>query len=91
MVANALFQPTTLLRLVLLYLLQRDDDDDSENNDDQTVTKALVSVLSSTLRLPRFTNIALGVFGSHGDCVFEIGGENERGGVRVERVRRVDV
>ena len=57
MVANALFQPTTLLRLVLLYLQQRDDDDDSENNDDQTVTKALVSVLSSNFAFVRFTNI----------------------------------
>ena len=59
MVANALFQPTTLLRLVLLYLQQRDDDDDSENNDDQTVTKALVSVLSSNFAFVRFTNIFL--------------------------------
>ena len=57
MVANALFQPTTLLRLVLLYLQQRDDDDGSENNDDQTVTKALVSVLSSNFAFVRFTNI----------------------------------
>ena len=62
MVANALFQPTTLLRLVLLYLQQREDDDDSENNDDnnnidQTVTKALVSVLSSNFAFVRFTNI----------------------------------
>ena len=52
--STALFQPTTLLRLVLLYLQRRDDDTDEEET---TVTKALVSVLSSQFSFVRFTDI----------------------------------
>ena len=62
--STALFQPTTLLRLVLLYLQRRDDgsgggDDDDDETDEQetTVTKALVSVLSSQFQFVRFTDI----------------------------------
>ena len=53
--STALFQPTTLLRLVLLYLQRRDDDDTDE--EETTVTKALVSVLSSQFSFVRFTDI----------------------------------
>ena len=53
---NALFQPTTLLRLVLLYL-QQSDDENYVREEEQTVTKALVSVLSSNFAFVRFTNV----------------------------------
>ena len=53
--STALFQPTTLLRLVLLYLQRRDDDDTDE--EETTVTKALVSVLGSQFSFVRFTDI----------------------------------
>ena len=53
--STALFQPTTLLRLVLLYLQRRDDDETDE--EETTVTKALVSVLSSQFQFVRFTDI----------------------------------
>ena len=61
--STALFQPTTLLRLVLLYLQRRDDgsggdgDDDDTDEEVTTVTKALVSVLSSQFSFVRFTDI----------------------------------
>ena len=62
--STALFQPTTLLRLVLLYLQRRDDgsggggdDDDETDEQETTVTKALVSVLSSQFQFVRFTDI----------------------------------
>ena len=62
--STALFQPTTLLRLVLLYLQRRDDgsgggggDDDDTDEEETTVTKALVSVLSSQFSFVRFTDI----------------------------------
>ena len=60
--STALFQPTTLLRLVLLYLQRRDDgsggdDDDETDEEETTVTKALVSVLSSQFQFVRFTDI----------------------------------
>ena len=54
--STALFQPTTLLRLVLLYLQRRDDDDETDE-EETTVTKALVSVLSSQFQFVRFTDI----------------------------------
>ena len=54
--STALFQPTTLLRLVLLYLQRRDDDDETDEQE-TTVTKALVSVLSSQFQFVRFTDI----------------------------------
>ena len=54
--STALFQPTTLLRLVLLYLQRRDDDDETDE-EETTVTKALVSVLSSQFSFVRFTDI----------------------------------
>ena len=53
---NALFQPTTLLRLVLLYL-QQSDDENNVREEEQTVTKAMVSVLSSNFAFTRFTNV----------------------------------
>jgi len=53
---NALFQPTTLLRLVLLYL-QQSDDENNVREEEQTVTKAIVSVLSSNFAFTRFTNV----------------------------------
>ena len=53
---NALFQPTTLLRLVLLYL-QQSEDENYVREEEQTVTKALVSVLSSNFAFVRFTNV----------------------------------
>jgi len=53
---NALFQPTTLLRLVLLYL-QQSDDENNVREEEQTVTKAMVSVLSSNFAFSRFTNV----------------------------------
>ena len=58
--STALFQPTTLLRLVLLYLQRRDDGgggDDDTDEEETTVTKALVSVLSSQFSFVRFTDI----------------------------------
>ena len=61
--STALFQPTTLLRLVLLYLQRRDGsgggggDDDDTDEEETTVTKALVSVLSSQFSFVRFTDI----------------------------------
>ena len=62
--STALFQPKTLLRLVLLYLQRRDDgsggggdDDDETDEQETTVTKALVSVLSSQFQFVRFTDI----------------------------------
>ena len=62
--STALLQPTTLLRLVLLYLQRRDDgsggggdDDDETDEQETTVTKALVSVLSSQFQFVRFTDI----------------------------------
>lgn len=54
--STALFQPKTLLRLVLLYLQRRDDDDETDEQE-TTVTKALVSVLSSQFQFVRFTDI----------------------------------
>lgn len=53
---NALFQPTTLLRLVLLYL-QQSDDENNVREEEQTVMKAMVSVLSSNFAFTRFTNV----------------------------------